>query len=90
MSENTYADLVPGHWAYLCVEALTKHHIVKGCQAANGSNPKPYFCPSNDITRAEVATLLALAHDPNSQEHPTVFNYMMYQMITGHSILFSL
>jgi ELWxxDGT repeat protein len=51
---STFADVPPGHWAWLAVESLVDAGITRGCAAGS-------FCPGAVLTRAEVAVFLGRA-----------------------------
>ena len=51
---STFADVPPGHWAWLSVEALADAGITRGCAAGS-------YCPGSTLTRAEAAVFLGRA-----------------------------
>ncbi|HSK80059.1 MAG TPA: ELWxxDGT repeat protein, partial [Thermoanaerobaculia bacterium] len=51
---STFADMPPGHWAWLSVEALADAGITRGCAAGS-------YCPGSTLTRAEAAVFLGRA-----------------------------
>lgn len=51
---STFADVPPGHWAWLAVEALADAGITRGCAAGA-------YCPGTLLTRAQTAVFLGRA-----------------------------
>jgi ELWxxDGT repeat protein len=51
---STFADVPPGHWAWLAVEALADAGITRGCAAGT-------YCPTTLLTRSQTATFLGRA-----------------------------
>jgi hypothetical protein len=52
----TFADVPPTYWAWSSIETLYANGITSGC----GVNPQIY-CPSNSVSRAEMAVFLVRA-----------------------------
>lgn len=49
---TSYTDVQPTHWAYTAIDSLNKQGLIKGYQDGT-------FRPSNPITRAEAAVIIA-------------------------------
>ncbi|MDP2345205.1 MAG: N-acetylmuramoyl-L-alanine amidase [Deltaproteobacteria bacterium] len=56
-STKTFSDVPLNHWASGAIERLAQRNDVSGCR----SNPRA-FCPSDDVTRAQAASMIAKAY----------------------------
>lgn len=54
VSQPTFSDVPRGHWAFDYVEAAAAAGITQGCGGGN-------FCPSDEITRAQAASMIQRA-----------------------------
>ncbi len=59
VSASRYSDVPPSHWAISWIEQLTNEGITTGCGGGK-------YCPSDPITRAQIAVMLLKAVNGNS------------------------
>jgi ELWxxDGT repeat protein len=57
---TVFNDVPAGFWAGPWIEELAREGVVSGCSAS-----PPLYCPSDDLTRAEMAVLLTVARHEN-------------------------
>jgi hypothetical protein len=62
----TFADVLPGHPFYPYIETGVAHGVISGYTCGDPGEPcdpaqRPYFRPYNNITRGQVAKVIALA-----------------------------
>lgn len=58
--QATFADVPVGHPYQLEIEAIYKAGVTAGCAATT----PPYYCPNDNITRAQMAVFLVAASTP--------------------------
>jgi hypothetical protein len=64
-----FADVPVGYWAAPWIEQLYRDGITTGC------SPVPLFCPTNTLTRAEMAVFLVRAF--NLAQKPSVLSFSL-------------
>jgi hypothetical protein len=73
MADTTFADIPTTHWAWAFIESLYQAGVTGGCS----SNPLMY-CPTQDVTRAEMAVFILRAKYGKAYSPPeasgSVFN----------------
>jgi len=77
----TFDDVTPALWQWPYVEALVRGGITGGCGAA-----PPRFCPSANVTRAQMAKFLCLAagQQPLDSDVPTFADVPKTQWFYGY------
>ena len=80
---RSFSDVPPGAFAYSFIETLLHEEITAGC--GNGM-----YCPGADITRWQMAVLLAKAHAGSSvPASGTIEGLGSYNCVSGGNSLFS-
>ena len=97
---QTFADVPPGHPFYLWIEQMAGQNIISGYTCGGPGEPcdaqnRPYFRPYRDVTRAQLAKIVALTagypEDPAGQTfadvppgHPF---YRWVEQVAGRTII---
>ncbi len=64
-----FADVDPGHWSAPFVGRLAGLGVTLGCR----TEPEPRFCPSEPVTRAQMASFLSRALELVPPDDPAAF-----------------